>query len=335
MLDNNYSPVNVPDLDQVLLSVLGHPFTGDCCFLCAEPLKEDFTQEHVIPQWLQKKYQLHNQRITLLNGTDISYRQLTIPCCSRCNRIHLSQLENHIKKYFTKGILSDSQTDRHALYRWCAKIYIGLLYKELFLKANRERADSSKIGTHNSFDNLKILWLWLHTSFRQFQATDPPGSVFIFRCADLPTGMSFDLLDDCFSNCIALRIGTIGVIVDFLDHHVHYSECWHHLSEHRQQKLGHLQFRELSSQIFYKARLIHISTDVSFYAVPPDRRLIISFNPQFPDPSVFCQEWDNNVYARVLAGYTGISLSQLYDQDRKMVWTFLRDSSGQLTSESI
>jgi hypothetical protein len=44
----------------------------------------------------EAKYNLWNQKPSLLNVTDIPYRRLLIPCCTRCNNEPLAQLENEV-----------------------------------------------------------------------------------------------------------------------------------------------------------------------------------------------------------------------------------------------
>jgi hypothetical protein len=68
------------------LSALRNPYeqlqTGaNRCFLCGSHLGEARTQEHIFPKWLQRRYDLLDQRIDLLNGTGIPYRQMKVPCC--------------------------------------------------------------------------------------------------------------------------------------------------------------------------------------------------------------------------------------------------------------
>lgn len=53
------------------------------CFLCGTDLMlAGNTDEHVIPKWAQRRYDLWNQTVTLLNGTGLKYSQLTVPCKS-------------------------------------------------------------------------------------------------------------------------------------------------------------------------------------------------------------------------------------------------------------
>ncbi len=64
----------------------------DHCFLCGLALSENTrTVEHVFPQWLLADFDLHNQKINLLNGSSIRYRSLVIPCCKDCNTFWLAR----------------------------------------------------------------------------------------------------------------------------------------------------------------------------------------------------------------------------------------------------
>ena len=61
-------------------------FGRSTCFLCSAPLRaKNRSDEHVFPKWLLQRFNLWDLKLSLLNGTDISYKQLTIPCCKTCN----------------------------------------------------------------------------------------------------------------------------------------------------------------------------------------------------------------------------------------------------------
>lgn len=100
------------------------------------------TEEHVIPKWLQKEFNLWDQKITLLNGTYIPYRLMTIPCCFECNNHHLKPFEDKIKAGFERGYEDFQKLDKEILFLWLGKIYFGIMYRELFL--NLDRADPEK-----------------------------------------------------------------------------------------------------------------------------------------------------------------------------------------------
>ena len=74
-------------------------FGQHTCFLCSTPLRsKNRTDEHVFPKWLQNRFNLWNQRLDLINLTDIPYRNLTIPCCKTCNGVHLSRSKIRFRK---------------------------------------------------------------------------------------------------------------------------------------------------------------------------------------------------------------------------------------------
>ena len=57
-------------------------FGMNTCFLCrCELTRQNRTDEHVIPKWVQRRFDLWNETLEMLNGTTIPYRQLIIPCC--------------------------------------------------------------------------------------------------------------------------------------------------------------------------------------------------------------------------------------------------------------
>lgn len=110
-------------------------YTTSNCFLCGEELNsKNKTVEHVIPKWLQKRFNLWDQKLHLLNGSKIPYRSLTIPCCHNCNNRHLEPFEKKVLKAFEGGFEEFSSLDEETLFLWLGKIFYGIIYKELFLK---------------------------------------------------------------------------------------------------------------------------------------------------------------------------------------------------------
>jgi len=85
-------------------------FGREFCFLCGVVLDpERDTDEHVIPRWIQERYELWTERLTLLNHTTLNhttipYRQLTIPCCVTCNNHHLGKIEMQVQQRVTQDV---------------------------------------------------------------------------------------------------------------------------------------------------------------------------------------------------------------------------------------
>jgi hypothetical protein len=56
------------------------------CFICgANPNCKKFNDEHIIHDWILKKYNLHSQKITLPNGTKINFGHYKVSPCQECN----------------------------------------------------------------------------------------------------------------------------------------------------------------------------------------------------------------------------------------------------------
>ena len=127
------------DPAQHLKSVLEHPYRPESCFVCADSLSEtNRTSEHVVPKWLQERFDLWKEELVLVNQTGIQYEQLKVPCCFVCNNQRLSPLERRVAAATEAGYDAVMQLPRLDLFRWMAKIYLGILCKELALLADRK-----------------------------------------------------------------------------------------------------------------------------------------------------------------------------------------------------
>jgi hypothetical protein len=215
------------------------------------------------------------------------------------------------------------------LYQWLVKIYIGLLYRELFLPIDRKNPSNGAITTSDHFDNVRILWLWLQLSFTQGGALRAPGSVFIFRCLKpAQKEEQFDFLDDFLSDCIAIRLVEVGIVADLLDTRVHWNAAWPFLSKYLNLKLHPFQFRELAVQIFYKASLLDLEIETTAVEKGNGSAVIILRPKSTNLGNNLFRKWDNNEYAQKLSFYTGRPIDQIICGDS--VWTWLYDEAGNL-----
>ena len=70
---------------------------GDCCFICgASPSDVPFNNEHVIPEWILRRFGLFDRSLTLPNGTSMRYDRYTVPCCVVCNGLMGRVIEQSI-----------------------------------------------------------------------------------------------------------------------------------------------------------------------------------------------------------------------------------------------
>jgi len=230
--------------------------SDECCFLCGanEP---GITQEHVFPKWLQHRYNLWDQRIGLLNDTQIQYRNLRIPCCSRCNNEDLSRLETVIASAVAAGYESASSLDGRLWYLWAAKLFYGILRRELTLLHNRAIPDGGSIvpaATLKSFSNLHMFLQGIRGR-HQFVA-DPPYSVLVCNLHDVGSLRNYCFRDNLAYMVVALRMGDLGVIVALEDGGLTATSYGRFVLEVAGRKLHPIQFDELCAKVSYQLSLL-------------------------------------------------------------------------------
>src|SRR6185437_5427329 len=114
------------------------------------------SDEHVIPRWVQDRFGLWNERLNLLNGSSIPYRQLTVPCCRTCNNVHLSQIENRVRSAVALGFEAARELDQKTWFLWLGKIFYGLLLREYFLKRDRKSPRTGRIVPRSLIEQYEL-----------------------------------------------------------------------------------------------------------------------------------------------------------------------------------
>ncbi|MYQ77578.1 hypothetical protein GTW64_10735 [Streptomyces sp. SID4923] len=303
---------------------------NDRCFLCGTDLSGgNRTDEHVFPQWLIKRCALHNQHITLLNGTTLPYRKLTIPCCSACNNEHLSRIEIQVRQAFDSGHEAVAALDPDVLFLWMGKVYYGLMFRELSLLADRRDASLGAIMPTEFLAGFSTHHMLLQAARGavRWETNRHPASTFVFRAQEPSDPRNrFDYVDIVNFPFFAVRIADTAVVSVLQD--------WGALSkavtvpniEAAKQLILHpQQFREVSALAAYMSILFnrvpkHLmmarEDHVELFTLPIAG---LSAKPVY-DPFVVGD------YAQVLSTITGQPLEELYDGEH--VVTLLRGPDG-------
>lgn len=177
--------------------------TSETCFVCGQTAT---TREHLFPKWLQREFNLWDQRLIIPNKTSIAYRQLTIPCCNRCNNEVYSSLEYKISNK------TESEAD---MWRWANKVHFALTLKDKFLDWDRKNP-GYKIGDVISVsDPLETSRHFLHCVSGDFVTEpDPFGSVFRF---DFTEKQDYNFVHIINSSSICISFGDRGYVVFIKD----------------------------------------------------------------------------------------------------------------------
>ncbi|MFA5072954.1 MAG: hypothetical protein WC539_03555 [Nitrospirota bacterium] len=317
------------DLYDLIDRLKDRAFDPSYCFLCANHFdKVHLTAEHVIPQWAQRRFDLWNQQLVLLNGTSLLYRQITVPCCEECNKYRLQPIETTVSSAVSRGVDAVRAVGRNTLFLWLGKIFYGILYRELSLLLDRSSSDGLTIATPKMLHSLETHLLFLQAAREKVEMVNfTPGSIYIFRCQALKNfRLQWDFCDNIDTMFIAIRMGEVGIIGILGDGGAQmiYESAYRPLE---QLPLHPIQFRELCAHFSYRATLATRTPKLVAISGAPHQ---IYQNPLggFSMKPYF-DEWVEKDYAQLLANYTGCPFEIAYlppDQ----VKTWLHDRDGNL-----
>ena len=308
-------------------------FTYDSCFLCGSSVGGDRTVEHVFPKWLLHRHDLWNQKITLLNGTKMPYRELTVPCCQQCNNESLSSLELMMQKALNKGYQEIRSVDPLVIYQWVAKIFYGILFKELSLLAERKDPTKGTITDPEMLERYSVIHMFLQSTRMPFEFHGfRPWSLFVVEILDNPEEGDFDYLDDLGGPLMALQTNGVGIIAVLDDGGAQELRFNEFLGKFDGVKLHPIQFLELVTMVQYGARLLNRVPKYMFTASGGDsqKRTVISLPLQgFSSKPIF-DEWDQREFAAFLSrnwAQFGFEYTDIY-KEGGLVFSLLINEAG-------
>jgi hypothetical protein len=228
---------------------------GSRCFMCgANPELVQFNDEHVLPDWILRRYRLHDREIVLPNYARFPYRQFKIPCCESCNSKLGKWVEKPIQEMFHKGytafakqLVTDGPYD---LFCWMCLIFLKTHLKDTGLAMHLDRRKGlQKIGELHSWSDLHHIHCmarWFYTNCHIEK--EAIGSLLILPAKNLPYREPFDYCDLSFAQTMLLRIDEIAVIAVFDDS----GACQNVIMDFIQKIDGHLspiQLREIATHM--------------------------------------------------------------------------------------
>ncbi len=188
----------------------------DRCFVCGTARTVvDFNDEHVIPDWILRRFNLHSRRITLPNGQQQLYGRYTLRCCASCNALLGTRFETPVSQLFEDEVGATVQNlkaaDLTILYSWLCLVFIKLHLKDREFRADPDRRNLSvQIGDIYDWDGLHHVHSVARTPHSGARI-DPsvPGTTYFFEMADEPESFDFASLSDY--STLTVRIGNLGV----------------------------------------------------------------------------------------------------------------------------
>jgi len=301
------------------------------CFLCGIDMGNQVTQEDLFPKWLQRKHNLWNQKLILLNGTSINYSQLKIPCCAKCNNEYLSRLENTISNAINAGYKATLELDDKLIFYWASKILFGIIRKELTLLLDRSSPDFGTIVTKDLVESYDNLHAFIQGIRRKMIFVDHlPFSVLITNLHDLGDPTNFSFRDSILGKTFGLRSGEVGIIVATSDAGLNNFSYARYLKDVNGRKLHPIQFDELFAKVTYES--LRLTKDPTFTIVSnKDSELPVHIITHIPYMKL--KDWDNNEFSRLLGDVLskwGLSKEELFVPPNK-IYTYMTNEDGSMT----
>lgn len=192
---------------------------GNHCFMCgASPEDTEFNDEHIIPKWVLRKFDLYKDKITLPNNAQILYERYVVPCCKNCNSFLGETLETEIKCAFDHGYESlnkyISQNGTKKLFLWLALIFFKTHLKDSFLRKHLDkRKGLETIASDYDWSFMHHIHCLIRTLKTGAEFDDHCyGSMIILPASVSSNYSQFDFCDTYASNTIMLRIGDVAIV---------------------------------------------------------------------------------------------------------------------------
>lgn len=194
---------------------------GDCCFICgAQPGTKEFNDEHIIPDWILRKFNLHNEFVTLSNGTKFKYSQYKVPCCKECNselgKVYEVPISNLLSKTYSE-IIEEINKDPEVvqfLFKWLSLIFLKTHLKDKTLFAERDtRIDAGFLSDEYYWEEFHHIHCVARSHYTKANIeSNVYGSIFIVQAMAIDRFGGFDFIDSQAGKGIMLQLGEFAII---------------------------------------------------------------------------------------------------------------------------
>ena len=306
-------------------------FSMDRCFVCDTVLNdENRTEEHIYPKWLQRKFNLYNQKISLLNGTFINYRNLKVPCCKECNVKMSARIEKLMEQAVESGYENFAGINRNIVFQWLNKLSYGMLYKEAMLLRERGNREGGYIVPREIVNELHMKYVFLISIIKDTEYVLSPYSLLIFKIKKNekneknPYWGYYAFLNPVF----CMYMNDIGIVAHLQDNKFNedFFKEQDKMNDLLQRELHVMQFREVCARFLYKSSLFIRNPAYIMIMDEEAPKQIISQEMS----GIGYSDWKQEEYAKVLEFFWSdfeVSYQDIY-KGNDMVWTLLWDESG-------
>ncbi|HHC6471091.1 TPA: hypothetical protein ACN359_004516 [Vibrio parahaemolyticus] len=319
---------------------------SDVCILCTKVLESgNHNKEHVIPNWILKKFNLHNETVNLPNGTKFKYGQYVIPCCIECNSLLSEELEVPLSKAFSggfDGVMEYLKQDGYLkVYLWLALIFVKTHIKDqslrMYLNKNLEHKSIAE-GVGYEWEIFHHIYCLSRVPYTKSNLdSNCIGSLFFIEIDNVDNEKDFDYMDVSFANTSGIIVNNVGVIAVFGDAGAVENQLRYSVLPKLGQTVTSMQFRELVAN--FACCNLHLKNPPNHSTIsdesgihPPT--MICKLNGSKPDFESYKQDVFGNIMDMLLGELLDgkVAMDNFRERLRKGEVSILFDSSGELIS---
>lgn len=231
---------------------------GDCCFICGRsPKMTAFNDEHVIPEWMLRRFDLFDRTIALPNNATVPYREYKVPCCVHCNSLLGRKLEEPVSKVVAAGSTAlrefiQSGERGAKFFKWMALLFLKTHLKDRLLRFHLDaRKGTQPIGDLYHWEQLHHLHAIVRTVYTGGIIDGwNIGSLVGVPIVSTTAREQFDYLDMYQSHAMLLRLGDVGIVAVLNDAGGAQEFFGNHLSRITAPLAEH-QLREVFAELAY------------------------------------------------------------------------------------
>jgi hypothetical protein len=231
---------------------------ADSCFICGvlrESGDKKFNDEHIIPQWLLRRFSLFNEKLSLPNNQLVKYSSQTLPCCLDCNselaKVYETPLSNILKSKYKDFKANVTQDDAKLIFKWLSLIFIKnhLKGKDRRFELDR-RIKSPTLCDIYDWGPMHHIWCVARSHYSQADIGELVyGTMIAIPIVEEGGNCDFDYMDSHSTRVIAVKIGDYAVVA-ILDDAKFFSSVYEDfIDKIKGKQLSLIQLREVVSRM--------------------------------------------------------------------------------------
>lgn len=319
---------------------------GDCCFICgASPSKTEFNNEHILPKWILKRYDLFSTTITLSNETSFRYDQYTVPCCQQCNSLMGEKIEQPISELINQGFNAVAEHIQKNNGYWLFFVWLNLIFlkthlKDKSLKLHKDsRQGNGMISDFYTWERLHHIHCIARSFYTGCKLDFKVMGSFLLLPAKIEDYYDkFDYTDLYDSKAVLLRLDDIGFITILNDSRFS-SYCFQNYLELISGALSPIQLREILAHLAFIN--LNLKERPTFYSKTDFQREHYEILANVPE-QIAINNYDRGDFGAILDYCTKGYLDQdanpeiefIKQQVKQGKYTFLVDEKNSFISDS-